>query len=1240
MDEQQIHEYQRVIDVLLSCQEGEEAAVYQEFSHLVDTKLLEMMAEVADELEAKGDPNVERLRQERARIAPPLEEWQDLNRQVIELYQSGDIAGAIPLAEDALKLAQRIFTSPNADVATSLNDLAMLYTSQGRWSDAEPLYERALSIRERLFGERPHADVATSLNNLAALHASQGRWSNAELLYERVLAIHKRIFTSPNNDVAASLNNLALLYASQGRWSDAELLYERVLAIHEQLFGERPNADVANSLNNLGMLYASQGRWSDAEPLYERALSIRERLFGERLNADVAASLNNLAALYASQGRWSDAEHLYEQVLAIHERIFTSPNNDVAASLNNLAMLYASQWRWSDAEPLYERALSIRERLCGERPHADVAASLNNLAMLYASQWRWSDAEPLYERALSIRERLFGERPHADLATSLNNLAELYRSQGRWSDAGPLYARALAIYERLFSERPHADLATSLNNLGALYASQRRWSDAEPLHERALSIRERLFGERPNTDLPTSLNDLAMLYAFQGRWSDAEPLYERALAIYERLFGERPNTDLATSLNNLAALYASQGRYSDAIKLLVEANRVENIFIATYFGYATPENQLILLEQQHSSLELFVSFVWKHCHQDPAARSAVLDAILKRKAASTIASSLLNAAQYEDRYPALRPQFEEWQQLKQQLAIGGDRLTDPDRQQLEDKCKQLYQQLASQVPELKTTIMDIDRQAIALYLPANSLLVEFFRFRAFDFKASQDECWQAARYIAFAIAPNTDTPPEIIDLGEAEPIDALIAKYRHVAAADTLTVDKEEEALESEVTTVEELRASILETEVSTGEELRASILDPILKHAPAGTTLILAADGELYRVPFATLPLADSRERVIDRYEIQTLTAARDLRRRQEKIERLPSPSLIVADPDYDCGFAPIESEPSVELEQVLDKCSTSLGGKFKPVPITRLLAESIGNRLQIDPYFQAAATETLFHNQTRSPKYLVVATHGFAADNIDRRQGLLWQKLIALVVGREAEIDRVLQECRNAIDPAFRSAWAGLVTELQSENSPYQQWSEIILAKIDNYLAAPIYSSPSKRFNNPDPMQRCGIALAGANGWLKMQPLSPDIGKGVLLARDIAQLNLWGTEIVVLIACSTALGDTKSGQGIFGLRRALALAGAKHAIVSLWDVPARASMLLMKYFFDAYLAGVAPSAALRQAQNQIRTVTIAQLNESELGREVVAVLKEKHHIGDNTPSDDRPLQSPSYWGAWICQG
>jgi tetratricopeptide (TPR) repeat protein/CHAT domain-containing protein len=475
-----------------------------------------------------------------------------LNKRVGELYQAGKFSEAIPLAQRALTIGEKALGPDHLAVAPLLNNLAQLYDNQGRYADAEPLYKRSLAILEKALGP-DHSDVARLLHNLAALYRNQGRYADAEPLYKRALAIWQKALGPDHPDVATLLNNLALLYDNQGRYADAEPLYRRSLAIREKAVGP-DHPDVAPMLTNLASLYNRQGRYADAEPLYRRALAIGEKAHGPD-HLDVAATLVNLAELYNNQGRYADAERLYRRSLMIFEKVLGRDHPNVATSLNQLAQLYVAQGRYADAEPLYRRALEIYEKAVGP-DHPNVATALNDLALLYTHQGRYADAEPLQRRALAIQEKALGP-DHAAVATSLNNLAALYTLEGRYADAEPLQRRALAIREKALGPA-HPDFAQSLNNLAEVYRNQGRYADAEPLSKRSLTIREKALGP-DHPDVAGSLNNLANLYRVQGRYADALPLVQITIG-----------HGRATPSVALPVLFAAQGNG------LVPANKAQD----------------------------------------------------------------------------------------------------------------------------------------------------------------------------------------------------------------------------------------------------------------------------------------------------------------------------------------------------------------------------------------------------------------------------------------------------------------------------------------------------------------------------------------------------------------------------------------------------------------------------------------------------------------------------------------
>jgi CHAT domain-containing protein len=122
-------------------------------------------------------------------------------------------------------------------------------------------------------------------------------------------------------------------------------------------------------------------------------------------------------------------------------------------------------------------------------------------------------------------------------------------------------------------------------------------------------------------------------------------------------------------------------------------------------------------------------------------------------------------------------------------------------------------------------------------------------------------------------------------------------------------------------------------------------------------------------------------------------------------------------------------------------------------------------------------------------------------------------------------------------------------------------------------------------------DPLVRSGIVVSGANNaWNGTEPPT-GIENGIVTAYEIAQLDLHQTQLVVLSACETALGDLQGTEGVFGLQRALKIAGVKNIIVSLWQVPDKETVELMTAFYTNLLSGKKVREAFYLAQKEMRS-------------------------------------------------
>ena len=793
--------------------------------------------------------------------------------------------------------------------AEELNQQVFQLYGQGRYREAIPLAARAVAITEQALGPT-HPSTAQSLNNLAALYKATGAYSKAEPLLQRALAINEQSLGPTHPSTAAALNNLAMLYKTTGAYDKAEPLLQRALAIKEHSLGPTHPA-TATSLNNLAGLYRVTGAYSKAEPLYQRALAIREQGLGPE-HPDTAASLNNLAMFYFTTGAYDQAEPLYQRALAITEQALGPTHPTTATSLNNLAMVYEITGAYEKAQPLYQRALAIREQALGPT-HPDTAASLNNLAGLYNGTGAYSKAEPLYQQALAIREQALGPT-HPTTAAALNNLAVFYFNRGTYPKAESLLQRALAIHEQVLGPT-HPDTASSLNNLAALYDTTGAYDQAEPLYHRALAIHEQTLGPtHPTTAI--LLDNLALLHWASGNPATALPLYERTQVIHEKHTEE-------------FLLSGSEAR--------------KQAYMQQLNGITSVKVSLSVREPCQQAVALGLTSVLH-------AKGRVLDAM------SDSVARLRQRLKPEDR--RLFEQFTELVRQQSTLSYQGPGALPPDvyralLRELAAKQEQLETELASRSTEFRHQIEPITLTAIQAALPAEAVLLEWFRYEPFDPKAKNEKTkWENPRYVAYVL--KRAGAPVAVDLGEAESIELLVQDFRKALSDPQHTYVKE------------------------VAQELSAKLIKPLQSYLGTTERLLISPDGALNLVPFGAL-LDNTGEYLATKREITYLTSGRDLLR-FGSATIANSEAVVVANPDFGLSV-PIMAENASSIRPNRSADLDRGGLVFKPLLGTAAEAKALTPLLKVKDenlLTQAKATEARL-KQLHGPRLLHIATHGF---------------------------------------------------------------------------------------------------------------------------------------------------------------------------------------------------------------------------------------------------------------------
>ncbi|HEX8141098.1 MAG TPA: CHAT domain-containing protein [Pyrinomonadaceae bacterium] len=281
---------------------------------------------------------------------------------------------------------------------------------------------------------------------------------------------------------------------------------------------------------------------------------------------------------------------------------------------------------------------------------------------------------------------------------------------------------------------------------------------------------------------------------------------------------------------------------------------------------------------------------------------------------------------------------------------------------------------------------------------------------------------------------------------------------------------------------------------------------------------LLISADGPLNLIPFAAL--VDEHDRyLVERYTITYLTSGRDLLRLQVARES-KSPPLVVADPAF--------GEPAMVASRregpQANVASRSEAGRstaevdysqifFGPLPGVGDEVRALRELLPQATFLTKEQAVEAALKGISAPSILHIATHGFF---LEEQDGANNQSRAAASRGKEA-------------------------TRLG-------KW----VAQVEN------------------PLLRSGLAMAGIN-----QGRSGETDDGALTALEAAGLDLWGTKLVVLSACDTGISVVKSGDGVYGLRRSLVLAGAESQVMSLWPVSDRSTSELVVGYYKRACAG-----------------------------------------------------------------
>ncbi|MCC5945010.1 MAG: CHAT domain-containing protein [Bernardetiaceae bacterium] len=1019
------------------------------------------------------------------------------------------------------------------------DSLGMAYQAQQQYKMADSAFNQSLNIIEQEYGKIDTLYTNT-LSQLLASAYYQGDYKRAIAYGEQQIDIEEQLFGKMHRKYVATCTNLGILYQSIGIYDKAELFLTEGKNSATQVFGKM-HPTYGSACNNLASLYQVQGFYAKAEVLFLEFKQIQEQISG-KMDKSYANACNNLANLYEQQGLYHKAADLYIEAKGIYEQVVGKTHTDYARACNNLAALYQEQGFHEKAEPLYIEAKNIYEQVFGKM-HPEYATSCNNLAHLYQIQGWYTEAENFYIEAKNIQAQILGDK-HPAYANTCSNLANLYFSQGLYKKAHLIYTEAKNIAEQAFG-KIHPETAKYINNLAGLYKAQGLYDKAEPLYIEAQNIYAQFVGKN-HPYYAVSCSNLADLCMKKGLYTKAEPLMVESVSIIEQSLGKN-HPYYTKTIANLAGLYYSQDAYDKAEPLYIEAkNTQEKLFGKRHPDYTAYCNSLAGLYHKKGAYQQAAPLYAEALNNTFADINTYLPAFSEKERIAYLSSLAIDFANFQDfalHYQKENPKitadlynqnlftkslvFASTQKMRQQILSSGDSSLIQDFENWKTK-KDTYNKLLQKSKEeqeksgVSLTQMASDINELEKSLSKRSTLFT-------ENTTIQNYKWQQVK----DKLGKKEAVVEIMRTYKTKGYDSLgrgLADTVYVALIVTNKTKKQPEML-------------VLEN----GSELETKYLN-------------------YYK------------------------------RAIEFKIEDQNS---------YNQYWKPIDEKLKSLNKRGFDKIYFSPDGVYHQISLNSLQNLETGEFLLASQNIQLIGTSRdlieLGNNETDLSQnfenyraYLLgYPTYNFEGEgkNVEGEdrsfsslQRIVGQRgAVALLPGTKTEIETI----KGYFNQKNIKTQVLLEADANEENFKSFKSPTILHVATHGFFVPKIKDSEVQTMQDAvnrqlleNPFMRSGLLLAGC------ETPNPEGEDGVLTAEEAMNLSLENTELVVLSACETGLGDIQNGEGVFGLQRAFQQAGAKTILMSLWKVSDEATQLLMTEFYRNLLSGKSKREAFKAAQ------------------------------------------------------
>ena len=805
--------------------------------------------------------------------------------------------------------------------------------------------------------------------------------------------------------------------------------------------------------------------------------------------------------------------------------------------------------KFSVAEVFFSMAKTSYEKAGMDRD-IGYLKTIANQGLLYATMGRFTQAEDFTAQALTMRKTYLGNT-HPGVAASLNNYGVLKYNLARYNEAEKDFESSIGIIKSngMQGAMPYA---IALNNQAMFFQTIGRYEEAESRLKEAIVISDKLEKSK-STNRVRFLSNLALLYQQMGKYAEAEALY---LTMEKRL--GKTNPDYATMLNNQAALYMVMGKQDKVEDLLKKSAGIykssfgeENVAYAKSisdlgnfyrikerYADADPLLQKALtirettLGKNHplyvQSQEDLAILDWKRKSWEKAV--AQYQSVME-KSLGFIQSYFppMSEAEKTKYWDVLSPRFQRFYNFAIEASATNKQVV----QDLFDYRIATKALLLNSTNKVKQTILS----------SGDAALVK-------DYKVWLDQKERLARLYAYS---KEDLKTQKINLDSLEQAANAMEKKLSERSSDFSS------SYASNKVSYKQIKGLLLDTEAVI-EIVHVRKYDQQFSGDSKYAALILTKTSEMPK-----LVILDNGQQLDTRYS---------------KFYRNAIQQKMADEHSYDQYWTRLE--PELKGKKIVYISPDGVYNQLNLNTLKKPDADYVINRYDLVIVGNSKDLIGLKSKKARVPKKnaTLLGFPDYGSGNISP------------LPGTKAEVEAISKILKasgySVMEFSQKTATEANIKAIKGPMIVHIATHGYFLEDVDKGGSA--FGVDIENAND-NPLLRSGLMLANAGGTVsgKRMPNLESNDNGVLTAYEAMNLNLEGTDLIVLSACETGLGDVKAGEGVYGLQRAFLVAGADALIMSLWKVDDAATNLLMTNFYTNWIKLGNKQKAFKQAQLQL---------------------------------------------------